>query len=385
MLSRPSDLFKIHAALARAPIVALLGPRQCGKTTLARSLADMGSENYFDLENPLDGARLREPMTALAPLRGLVVLDEIQRTPEIFPVLRVLADRPGQPAQFLVLGSASLDLLRQASESLAGRIEVVSLSGFRMADLPATDGDRHWLRGGFPRAYLAKNDPDALDWCKQFVRTFLERDVPQFGIRVPTPTLHRFWMMMAHYHGQTWNGAEAAAAMGVGQKAARHYLELLDELLMLRILPPFHENLAKRQVKSPKLYFRDSGVLHALMGIGGMKDLLLHPRHGASWEGYALEEVLKACQPDAQYFWGTHQGAELDLLMFRGERRVGVEFKRSDAPQLTPSMRIAQQDLKLDRLVVLYPGAKTFPLAQGITAMPLASLRQESASSLIWS
>lgn len=384
MYPRSADREEITEALKRSPVVALLGPRQCGKTTLARLMVPVDSPNYFDLENPLDARRLAEPMVALSPLRGLVVLDEIQRVPELFPVLRVLADRPGAPARFLVLGSASLSLLRQASESLAGRVETLSMAGLSLADVGADAMERLWLRGGFPRAFLASSDRDALRWGTQFARTFLERDVPQFGIRVPAPTLHRFWMMAAHYHGQVWNGAEAASALAVGQTAIRHYLELLEQLLMLRVLQPWHENIGKRQVKSPKIYFRDSGVLHALMGLSGHKDLLLHPRHGASWEGFMMEEVLKACRPDASYFWGTHQGAELDLLMFQGERRVGVEFKRADAPAVTPSMRIAMEDLGLARLWVVYPGSKGFPMADGIEAIPAAHLAQAGFAARVW-
>ena len=372
VIVREIDLGLLGSALKRSRIVALLGPRQCGKTTLARQFVAADSLNYFDLEDPQSLARLSEPDTALRPLKGLVVIDEIQRRPEIFPMLRVLADRSPPPARFLVLGSASPDLLHQSSETLAGRLETVVLEGFRLADLGAKAQGRHWLRGGFPLAYTARTEGDSVAWRRQFIQTFLERDLPQLGVQIPAVALRRFWTMAAHYHGQIWNAAELARALAASESTVRRYLDLLSGVFMLRQLPPWFENLGKRQVKAPKLYVRDSGLLHALLGIQSRRDLELHPKVGASWEGYAIEEVLKAVRPDDAYFWATHNRAELDLLLFKGRRRIGVECKRADAPRLTPSMRIALADLKLDELLVVYPGEKSYPLADRARVVPLA-------------
>ncbi len=379
MIDRKTDLSLIRAALRRSRVVALLGPRQCGKTTLARQLVPADSVNYFDLEDPASVARLDEPDIALRPLRGLVVIDEIQRRPELFPLLRVLADRKPLPARFLILGSASPDLIRQSSETLAGRLETVPLEGFRLADLAVRPPVRHWLRGGFPLAYTAKTEADSVAWRRQFMQTFLERDIPQLGFQVPAVALRRFWHMLAHYHAQIWNGAELARALAVSESTVRRYLDLLTGVFMLRQLPPWFENLSKRQVKAPKVFVRDSGLLHTLLGISSQRNLELHPKVGASWEGYAVEEVLKAVQPDEAYHWSTHQGAELDLLLFKAGRRVGVECKRQDAPRLTPSMGIAMQDLKLDRLIVVYPGTRRYALADHIEAVPLQELVGPSA------
>jgi len=371
VIDRKSDFQGVKTALRRSRIVALLGPRQCGKTTLARQFIAADSLNYLDLESPSSLARLDQPETTLRPLRGLVVIDEIQRRPELFPLLRVLADRKPLPARFLILGSASPELLRQSSESLAGRLETVSLEGFRLRDLGAPQQPRHWLRGGFPLSYTARNETDSLKWRQQFLQTFLERDIPQLGISIPAVTLRRFWNMVAHYHGQTWNAAELARALALGQSTVRRYLDLMTGVFMVRQLPPWHENLDKRQVKAPKVYVRDSGLLHALLSIGTRRDLENHPKVGASWEGYAVEEVLKAFQPDDVYFWATHGGAELDLLLFKKGRRIGIECKRVDAPTLTPSMRTALTDLKLHELTVVYPGTTRYSLGQGIEVLPL--------------
>jgi predicted AAA+ superfamily ATPase len=374
MINRRIDMALVRQALRRSPVVALLGPRQCGKTTLARQLVAPDSLNYFDLEDPQSVARLDQPDTALRPLKKLVVIDEVQRRPELFPLLRVLADRRPLPARFLILGSASPDLLRQSSETLAGRLETVPLEGFRLADLGVRNLRRHWLRGGFPRAYIPSRESDSLAWRRQFLQTFLERDLPQLGIRIPAPALRRFWNMLAHYHGQIWNAAELARALAVNEATVRRYLDLLTGVFMVRQLSPWHENLGKRQVKAPKVYLRDSGLLHAMLGIGNQRDLEFHPKVGASWEGYAVEEVLKALQPDETYYWATYHQAELDLLLFKNGRRIGVECKRTDAPTLTPSMRIAMTDLKLDRLYVAYPGVKAYSLAKNVEAVPLAQL-----------
>lgn len=383
MIPRVRQRAGVLRALRRGRVVALVGPRQSGKTTLARSLVPARSPNYFDLENPQSLARLMEPMTALAPLRGLVVIDEVQRRPDLFPVLRVLADRRPLPARFLVLGSASPDLLRQTSESLAGRLETIFIGGFMPDEAGARRLPALWRRGGFPRALLAPSEAASMAWRQQFVQTYVERDIPQFGISIPAPTLLRFWAMVAHYHGGVWNSAEAARSMGVSEPTARRYLDLLSSLFLVRQLQPWHENLKKRQVKAPKVYVRDSGVLHALLGIGSERELASHPKVGASWEGAAIEWALDVLQPEAAHFWATHQGAELDLLVVRGGRRVGIEVKRQDAPSLTPSMRIALADLRLDHLTVLYPGEEPYSLAPNVSVVPMSSLVTRDRSSLL--
>lgn len=371
MIVRSTDLDRVRAALRRSRVVALLGPRQCGKTTLARQFVPAASVNYFDLEDPASLGRLSEPETSLRPLRGLVVIDEIQRRPDLFPLLRVLADRRPLPARFLILGSAAPELLRQSSETLAGRLETVPLEGLRLADLGAPAQTRHWLRGGFPLAFTARTEADSLTWRRQFLQTFLERDLPQLGVAIEAVALRRFWNMVAHYHAQTWSGAELARALAISESAVRRYLDLMTGVFMMRQLPPWFENLGKRQVKSPKVYVRDSGLLHALLGLSNARDLEHHPKVGASWEGYAVEEVLKALQPDEAYYWATYQGAELDLLLFKKGRRIGIECKRADAPTLTPSMRIAMDDLKLDELRVVYPGERRYSLGRKVEVVPL--------------
>jgi uncharacterized protein len=374
MIARTSDLELVRAALRRSRVVALLGPRQCGKTTLARQFVPADSLNYFDLEDPQSLARLTDPDLALRPLKGLVVIDEIQRRADLFPLLRVLADRKPLFARFLILGSASPDLLRQSSETLAGRLETIPLEGFRLADLGASAQVKHWLRGGFPLSFTPRTEVDSLSWRRQFLQTFLERDIPQLGITIPATALRRFWSMVAHYHGQILNAAELSRSLAVSESTVRRYLDLMTGVFMVRQLPPWFENLSKRQVKAPKVYVRDSGLLHALLGIANQRDLEHHPKVGASWEGYAVEEVLKALRPDDAYFWATHQGAELDLLLFKRGRRIGIECKRADAPVLTPSMRIALSDLKLDELRVVYPGKKRYMLAKKVEVVPLAEL-----------
>jgi len=374
VITRPQELGQIRRALKRSRVVALIGPRQCGKTTLARQIVPPDSPNYFDLEDPTSLARLAEPMTSLSTLRGVVVIDEVQLRSDLFPVLRVLADRKPLRARFLILGSASPALLRQSSESLAGRAETIPLSGFSLAEAGTKLQNRHWLRGGFPRAFLARSNADSLAWRRQFIQTFVERDLPQLGINIPAQAMLRFWTMVAHYHGNIWSAAEPARSLGVSEPTVRRYLDALTGLFMVRQLQPWHENLGKRQVKSPKIYVRDSGLLHQLLGIRTDKELLSHPKCGASWEGYAVEEALKHFQPDEAYFWATHQGAELDLLLFKDGRRLGVEIKRMDAPTLTPSMRIALENLRLDRLVILYPGSTRYALAKRVEVLPLATL-----------
>src|SRR5712692_2192652 len=374
MIERQRRLAEIRAALKRSRVTAIVGPRQAGKTTLAREIVPPDSPAYFDLENPRSLARLAEPMTALESLRGVIVIDEVQRRPELFPVLRVLVDRRPLPARFLILGSVTPDLLRQSSETLAGRIETVTLTGFGLDELGAEAARRLWRRGGFPPSYLARSEQASYAWRQQFVHTYLERDLPQLGITIPPATVLRFWTMLAHYHGGIWNAAEAARSLGVSEPTARRYLDLLSGLFLIRALQPWHENLQKRQVKAPKVYLRDSGVLHALLGLAGEREMLSHPKVGSSWEGFAIEEAIRVVRPTGAYFWATHTGAELDLLLLKGGRRYGVEVKFQDAPRLTPSMRIALSDLRLERLTVLYPGEARYLLERRVEVVPLAQL-----------
>ena len=382
MIARMRTIADIKTALERSRAVALLGPRQCGKTTLARLFVSPDSPNYFDLEDPLSLARLDEAMIALRGLTGLVVIDEVQRRPDLFPILRVLTDREPLPARFLILGSASPALLRQSSESLAGRLEIVSIGGLSLVDTGMESHEAHWFRGGFPLSFLAANDVDSAAWRKSFIQTFLERDIPQLGITTPAPNLLRFWSMLAHYHGQVWNAAEPARSLGVSESTIRRYLDLLEGVFMVRQLQSWHENLKKRQIKSPKVYFRDSGLLHQILGIRKPEDLLTHRKCGASWEGYVMEELLTILRPDEAYFWGTHAGAEIDLLLFKEGRRIGVEIKRADAPRLTPSMRIALTDLALNRLLVIYPGEKRYSLAEEVDVLPLSALITDAISGI---
>jgi uncharacterized protein len=374
MLERSSLQRAVKTALSRSPAVALVGPRQIGKTTLARGLLGPDSANWFDLEDPQVEAQLANPMVALQGLRGLVVIDEVQHAPELFKVLRVLIDRVGSPAQFLLLGSASPALLRQSSESLAGRIEVIEAGGFTLAETGLAAADRLWWRGGFPRSFTAQNDDNSRAWRREFIRTVVERDLPQLGMNAPAPAIFRFWSMLAHFHGQVWNAADPARSLGVNESTVRRYLGWLTNAYLVRQLQPWFANTAKRQVKAPKIYFRDTGLLHELLGLADPAALERHPRYGASWEGFALDQVLRIAQPDEAYFWATHSGAELDLLMFKDGRRVGVEFKRADAPTLTPSMRVALADLALDALYVVYPGTRRYQLADRVEAVPLNAL-----------
>jgi hypothetical protein len=380
-VDRPRHLAAIDTDLRRVPVAAILGPRQVGKTTLALTLARRHGRpaTRFDLEDPEDLRQLADAKLALSGLRGLVILDEIQRRPDLFPVLRVLADRRPVPARFLVLGSASPELLRQSSESLAGRIHYHELTPFGLDETGAAQAPRLWLRGGFPRAYLARSDAQSAAWRRDFIGTYLERDIPQLGSRLAAETLHRFWSMLAHYHGQIWSSSEFARSFGMSDVTVRRYLDLLTSLFLVRQLPPWHENLGKRLVKSPKVYIRDTGLLHLLLGIETQAALLRHPKLGASWEGFALAAVetrLDARRGES-YFYATHGGAELDLLVVRGDRRLGFEFKRSVAPELTKSMRIALADLRLERLDVIHAGGRTFPLADRVRAVPLARVLQD--------
>ncbi len=374
MLQRLRLESAVRDSLARSPAVALVGPRQVGKTTLARRILGADSPQWFDLEDPQVAAQLATPKLALEGLQGLVVIDEVQHAPELFKLLRVLVDRPDNAARFLLLGSASPALLRQSGESLAGRIEVIEAGGFTLDETGPPQADMLWWRGGFPRSYTAADDAASRIWRREFIRSTVERDLPQLGLGAPPPAVYRFWSMLAHFHGQIWNAADPARSLGVNESTVRRYLDWLTQAYLLRQLPPWYANTGKRQVKAPKLYFRDTGLLHELLGITGPAELQRHPRCGASWEGFALDQVLRIARPDEAYFWATHAGAELDLLMIRNGQRVGVEFKRSDAPGLTPSMRIALTDLALQRLYVVYPGTRRYALADRVEAVPLAAL-----------
>jgi predicted AAA+ superfamily ATPase len=376
LIPRPALLDRVRVALGRQVITVLTGPRQAGKTTLARLLLPERSPTYFDLEDPVSLARLEQPRTALDPLEGLVVIDEVQRRPDLFPVLRVLADRRPVRARFLILGSASGDLLRQSSETLAGRVERIEVGGFTLAEVGVSHTADLWRRGGFPPSFLAATEVDSVVWRKGFVQALLERDLPQWGVRVPSVALHRFWTLLAHYHGQTWNASEPARALGVTPPTVRHYLDLLTDALMVRQLQPWHANLAKRQVKSPKVYVRDTGLLHHLLGIDDETALQTHPKVGASWEGFAIEQVLAREPHDGAWFWATHQDAEIDLVLQRGSRLLGVECKRADAPRLTPSIRIALDDLGLERVAVVHPGTRRYSLDPRVEVVPLDALAE---------
>ena len=376
VIDRPFVRARIHEAFSVHPAVALTGPRQCGKTTLARAIAaaDPEGSTFFDLESAVDRRRLQAPEQALAGLSGLVVIDEIQREPALFETLRVLADRPHNPARFLVLGSASPALVRGISESLAGRVGIVDLAGFDLAEIGPHSWRTLWLRGGFPRACLAPNDRASAVWRRSFVQTFLERDIPQFGITVPAETLRRFWTMLAHYHGQIWNAAEFARALGSSEGTARRYLDILTGAFMVRALPPWFANVRKRQVKSPRIYVRDTGLLHTLLTLETSDEVAGHPKVGASFEGFAVEQLAGAFEASGVYFWATHGGAELDLLVMRGGKRHGFECKLADAPGTTRSMRVALNDLELEHLWVVYPGNEAYPLDDRISVLPVADI-----------
>jgi uncharacterized protein len=376
MIDRPAYLKRLAEAVRRSPVTALMGPRQCGKTTLARMFQQGKTASVFDLESQADLQRLQNPEMMLGSLKGLVVLDEIQTMPALFNVLRVLADRPRNPARFLVLGSASPEIVKRTSESLAGRVEFVELSGFDLFETGAGNWKKLWMRGGFPRSYLSRSDGDSEAWREGFLKTFLERDIPQLGISIAAPAMRRFWTMLSHYHGQTWNASELSRSMGLSDKTVRSYLDILTATYMVRQLQPWHENIGKRQVKAPKIYLRDSGILHALINVGDDRALQAHPRVGASWEGFALEMVLRALRPAEAYFWSTHSGAELDLLISHRSRRFGFEFKYSEAPQVTRSAHTAISDLQIDQLWVVYPGEHCFPIEKKITAIPLSRVSE---------
>ncbi len=355
--------------------MVLAGPRQCGKTTLARVFAEAeGNVTFFDLERAVDRRKLEVPEQTLAPLEGLVVIDEIQRQPALFETLRVLLDRHGSKTRFLLLGSASPDLVKGVSESLAGRVGLVDLGPFDLRETGPESWRDLWFRGGFPRSFLATDEAASANWRESFIRTFLERDIPQLGITIPAESLRRFWIMIAHYHGQVWNGAEFARALGTSEPTARRYLDILAGAFMVRVLPPWHENLKKRQLKSPKIYVRDSGLLHSLLEVETRIQLLGHPKIGASWEGFGIEQLVMSTGSRTACYWGTHAGAELDLMLLHQGKRLGFEFKRSDAPSTSKSMHAALNDLGLDHLWVVYPGSEEFPLAERMSALPITEL-----------
>jgi predicted AAA+ superfamily ATPase len=377
VIPRPRPLQRIDETFRVHPVAALLGPRQCGKTTLARVLLERDGGTAFDLESPVDRQRLAAALTTLGRLRGLVVLDEIQRLPELFELLRVLADRPDNPARFLVLGSASPGLVRGVSETLAGRIGFIDLSGLSLTEVGTEQRDRLWSRGGFPRSFLAPDDGASFSWREAFVRSFLERDLPQLGISIPTEALRRFWTMIAHAHGQVWNAAGIGRSLGASDHTVRRYLDVLTGAYVVRVLPPWFENLKKRQVKAPKVFVRDSGLLHALLQLHDLDALLGHPKAGSSWEGFAIEQILGLLESRDAYFWSAHAGAELDLLVIHRGRRLGFEIKLADAPRASRSMRTAIEDLSLERLYVVVPDGPTYAIEERISVVALGRLANE--------
>ncbi len=378
MIERTTYLERLETAVKRSPITSLLGPRQVGKTTLARQFTETRQSTFFDLELDVDRRRLQNPNMALGALEGLVVLDEIQTMPELFNLLRVLVDRPQNKTKFLILGSASPEIIKKVSQTLAGRVEFIDLPGLRFPEVAEDASRRLWVRGGFPRSFLAESTEDSMAWRDGFIRTFLERDIAQFGFHIPSPAMRRFWTMLAHYHGQTWNGAKIARSMDVSGKTARAYLDILSGTYMVRQLQPWFVNVGKRQVKSPKVYLRDSGLLHSLLNISNWEGLFSHPTVGASWEGFVLEQVIYTLQlyEGEVYFWATHNGAELDVLFFRNGRSYGIEIKFKEAPKVTKSMNIAIETLDLTHLWVIYPGMHIYPTSDRITMLPLSEIEQ---------
>jgi predicted AAA+ superfamily ATPase len=373
MIRRPGYLKHLREALRRSPVTALVGPRQCGKTTLARLLANERT-SLFDLESPTARRHLQNPEMILGEATGLVILDEIQAMPELYPILRVLVDRPSNRTRFLILGSATPELIRGVSESLAGRVEFVEMGGFDQSEIGSDAWRELWSRGGFPRSYLAGSDEDSFAWREGFMQTFLERDIPNLGITIPAAALRRFWTMLAHLHGRTWNASELGRSMGMSDKTVRSYLDILTGAYMMRQLQPWHQNLGKRQVKAPKIYLRDSGLLHALLAIPDGNTLLAHPSVGASFEGFVVEQVVRLVRPGEVYFWGIHSGAELDLFFLHRGKRIGMEIKFSEAPDLTRSMRTAVESLGLNRLFVICPSPRSYPVEHGIEVVALKDL-----------
>lgn len=375
IIQRPRLLAEIMRSIRESPVTALLGARQTGKTTLAGMLAKKRSDtHFFDLEKAADRSALSTPETTLGSLRGLIIIDEIQRMPHLFATLRPLVDRHSWSARFLLLGSALPAMVKGVSESLAGRVLFVQIPGFTVDEVKSGFINRLWIRGGFPRSFLARTEAQSCRWRQAFLTTFLERDIPQLGIRVPAETLRRFWIMLAHYHGQIWNSSELARSLGTNEKTTRYYLDLLTGAYVMRVLPPWHENIGKRQVKSPKIYVRDSGLLHTLLGLENIRDIRAHPKYGLSWEGFALQQTLALITEDNAFFWGTQRGAELDLLIIRHGKRYGFEFKCADAPSMTKSLHIAIKDLSLQRAWVVYPGDRRYSIHESVEVIPLRCL-----------
>ena len=382
MLARSAHLLEIRRLLKSFPVVALLGARQVGKSTLAREIAAGfdGKTRLFDLESDRDMQLLREPEAILMSLRGLVVIDEVQRQPELFPPLRPLVDRKPLPARFLLLGSAAPEVATRGSESLAGRIAFHEIDGFSLEEVGFEKWRRLWLRGGYPRSFLARSDAASLEWRDSFLRTYLERDVLSADMRMPPAELRRFWQMLTHWHGQRWNAAEFARAFGVSESTVRRWLEALEGLFAIRLLRPWAASIAKRQVKAPKVFIRDCGLLHALMGTGSLDDLRAHPQVGASFEGFAIEQIIHAtgARMSECYHWATYQGAKIDLMIVRGKRRIGFEVKCTEAPMVTESMRIARKQLKLDRVYIVNQGEDRFELRPDIESLPMSRLADVS-------
>jgi predicted AAA+ superfamily ATPase len=376
MIHRPDLIAHVQQSLQQFPVTLILGPRQCGKTTLARVIYAEAGGTYFDLEDPETPLQPQRAKLVLQDLRDLVVIDEFQRQPELFPLLRVLADRRPLPARFLVLGSASPALVQGVSESLAGRVAYVHMSGFTLEEVGVEQMPQLWIRGGFPEAFLAADDEASYAWRRHFMQTFLERDIPQLGLRIPAHALRRFWTMVAHFHGQVWNAAEFARSLGTKEDTARRYLDILSGAFMVRQLPPWFENIGKRLVKAPKVYLRDSGLLHTLLGVRDHLQVQSHPKLGFSWEGFALEQIIQMANAERDaFFYRTHAGAELDLLLVRNGKRYGFEFKYEDAPKSTKSMHVVSNDLKLVKLWVVYPGGQTSPLREGMEVVPLKNMQ----------
>jgi predicted AAA+ superfamily ATPase len=373
-INRPEFIKEIEASIRNNPVTAIMGPRQCGKTTLARAIAQSTESTIFDLEDPADFDLLSEtPKIILQQQKGLVILDEIQRIPELFPLLRVLADEPDSPRKFLILGSASPELVQKSSESLAGRIGFINLTGFKLNEVGYENMEKLWQRGGFPKSYLAFDEQQSTLWRENFIQTFLERDISNYGFNIPPVTLRRFWLMLAHYHGQIWNGAEFARSMGVSEPTVKRYLDILTGTYMIRQLQPWFENIKKRQVKAPKVYIRDSGILHALLGIKN-NDIYTHIKSGASWEGFIIEQLLYKLKTRDFYYWRTHSGVELDLMVLKDGIKLGFEVKFSETPKITRSMMSALDDLKLDHLFLIYKGQREFSLNEKIQAVPASKI-----------
>lgn len=376
MIERPGYIDRVQKAISRSPVAALLGPRQCGKTTLARMICEDRPSTYFDLESQTDLRRLANPEMILASLDGLVVIDEIQTKPDLFATLRVVVDKPENKCTFLILGSASPQIIKNVSETLAGRVEFIDMAGFDLTELGAESWRKLWTRGGFPRAFLANDDQDSFAWREGFIRTFLQRDIPQLGINIPAPAVRRFWTMIAHYHGQIWNASRIGSALGINDKTVRSYLDILSETYMIHQLQPWHENISKRQVRSPKIYFRDTGLLHSLLDLQDFHAVTGHPQVGASWEGFAMEQMIRTINPAQVYYWATYSGAELDMFFIANGKRYGIEFKFSEAPDKTKSMAVAIETLKLDKLLVVYPGESSWPINETISVCPIAKAQE---------